>query len=143
MPEPARTIGIERILLGLPIPLGIPVAVRWELTGLLRRVHSKVDEFNYFQVMMPQMLVPCRYIAVINSRLLDLDDVTNSDRATVMNLAKLFRENTFVLWDPKGLWADSPGMPSNLILRKDAHSKLLFEFIFSELLKPYFGFNFH
>lgn len=110
-----RTSKYELIFLALPRVMFAPEAVHWQITTDLRRQGLSVTDGSFFHTLMPELLTRTSYIAVIHSKLLDLDDTANCDRATLVKLAKLLPQSFFVVWDQKGLWKISSAvLPGNL-----------------------------
>ncbi len=113
-------ISITKVLICLPKPLYAPAGVIWQISGDLLRAGYHVDEFQFFHILVPQLLTNEPYLVLVSSDLLDLSDYTNTDRAAMIRTAMLLPQSSFIIWDKTRLWkpTDTPD-PSNLQIWKD------------------------
>ena len=106
----------EKVLLGLPRPIWTPVACHWQITGDLNRKGFTAIEIAFFHTLLPELLTPQLYIAVIHSQLLDLEDSANCDRATLIKLSLLLPKSIFIIWDKNDSWEACETLPKNLLV---------------------------
>lgn len=111
------------ILICLPKPTWSPAGIIWSISGSLMKQGYNVCECQYFYLQVPQLFSSERYLALISSDLMDLNDYTNSDRATVIRAAQAFPKNIYIVWDKKQLWEPTDtANPTNLLVWTDSET---------------------
>lgn len=108
-------MNFQKILIGFYHPFGtLPPPI-----GSIR--DNKKDTiqtltFNYWLVMVPELICRESYLAVVDTRLLCLEDISNSDQALLIKLCRFFPQNIYVLNDPRRQWEVRSDAPKNLLL---------------------------
>ncbi len=104
----------SQIILGLPVPEGIPVACNWTISANLRTLGYVVDEIHNIDTLHVELIRNDFYLAVIHADLLKLDAVNNAHRAFLINLAKRFENCGYRIWDPEKKWGKDSSSTANL-----------------------------
>jgi hypothetical protein len=107
---------VSKVFICLPKPQFSPAGVIWSISGaILQHTKCKLDEYQFWHVVLPQLFNHEPYLLLVSTELLDLDDYTNCDRSILLRAANAFPQSIFIIWDKQGIWgqADSPD-PSNL-----------------------------
>lgn len=124
----------KRIIVAIKKPIFSPAGVIHQTRGDLIRAGFKVDEFQFFHVVLPQLMTNEPYIALIAADLLDLNDYMNSDRAAVIQMARLLPQSIFIIWDKLGRWkVDEESSPPNVLVWTDSETNMVTTKIFKLL----------
>jgi hypothetical protein len=111
---------ISKILIALPKPLFAPAGVIWQISGDLIRAGYDVSEVQFFHLLIPLLFSTEPYLVLVSTEILDLEDTTHVDRATLIRAAQAFPKNISIVWDKKSLWQDTDTLnPTNLLVWKD------------------------
>ena len=124
----------KKIFVAISKPLFSPAGVIHQTSGDLIRAGYKVDEFQFFHVVLPQLMTNEPYIALISADLLDLNDYMNSDRAAVIQMARLLPKSVFIIWDKAGHWElYEESSPPNILVWTDSETNVVTAKIFKML----------
>ncbi len=104
----------RRVILGLPVPAGLPVACNWTISANLRSLGYVVDEIHTFETLQVELVRNDFYLTVTHADLLKLEAVNNAHRAFLLNLAKRFKNCGYRIWDPNNKWGENSNSSPNL-----------------------------
>jgi len=112
---------ISKVLVCLPKPLWANAGIIWSISGaILQNTKCYLDEYQFWYLVIPSLFNRDPYLLLVSSKLLDLEDVANVDRAILLRAAQAFPTSLFVIWDKEKLWepTDSPN-PANVLVWTD------------------------
>lgn len=110
----------SKILIALPKPLYAKAGLIWQISGDLIHAGFNVDEVQFFHVLVPMLFSVEPYLVLVSTEIIDLGDVTNSDRATLIRAAKSFPKSMFIVWDKQNIWTPTDNSnPDNLKIWND------------------------